>query len=307
MNSIGKSEIGNLNLRLSNLRVNGALAVGADIGGKLVNITSLGVELNMPAPQDMDDLIQNERWSDVRAIVERLRGLDSYKTVDAAQASFAPLVTRPGKIICVGFNYLAHAAETGTPIPKAPPLFAKYSNALSQHNGTVSLPAHVDREFDYETELVVIFGKKCRNVAEDDALSVVAGYTVGNDISARGLQNITSQFMAGKMSDGFAPLGPWMATRDRIPNPNSLKLKTTLNGEVRQDSNTNEMIFDCRKLVSYVTSIMTVEPGDILFTGTPPGVIWGQKIPREERQWLKPGDEVVSSIEGIGDLVVRFS
>jgi 2-keto-4-pentenoate hydratase/2-oxohepta-3-ene-1,7-dioic acid hydratase in catechol pathway len=165
----------------------------------------------------------------------------------------------------------------------------------------------VDKEFDYETELVVVFGKRCTNVSEADALSVVAGYTIGNDLSARGLQNITSQFMAGKMTDGFAPLGPWMATRDSIPNPNALQLQTTLNGETRQDSNTSDMIFDCRKIIAYVTSIMTVEPGDIVFTGTPPGVIWGQTGPREQRRWLQAGDEVVSSIEGIGELVVKFS
>ena len=307
MNTTSKSEIGGLTYRLANLRVNGSLAVGADIDGEIVNITEASAALSLPTPLNVDDLIQNEKASEVQAIVERIRASGEHRALDAAQTLFAPLVTRPRKIICVGFNYRAHAAETGTAIPKAPPLFAKYANALSHHQGVVTLPAHVDREFDYETELVVILGKKCRNVAEADALSVVAGYTVGNDISARGLQNITSQFMAGKMSDGFAPVGPWMAPRALIPNPNALKLQTRLNGEVRQDSSTEEMIFDCRKLISYVTSIMTVEPGDVLFTGTPPGVIWGEKVPREERRWLKAGDEVVSSIEGIGELAVRFS
>ncbi|WP_244125644.1 fumarylacetoacetate hydrolase family protein [Burkholderia gladioli] len=220
---------------------------------------------------------------------------------------FAPLVTRPRKIVCVGFNYQAHAAETGTPVPKAPPLFAKYANALNHHRGEVTLPTRVDREFDYETELVLIFGERCRDVPEADALSVLAGYAIGNDISARGLQNITSQFMAGKMSDGFAPLGPWLVTRDRVPDPNALRLRTWMNGELVQDGNTAEMIFDCRKIVSYVTSIMSIEPGDIVFTGTPPGVIWGQKVPREQRRWLAPGDEVVSSIEGLGELSVRFA
>ncbi|AOJ33769.1 fumarylacetoacetate hydrolase family protein [Burkholderia metallica] len=298
--------IGDLGLKLANLRMGGALALGADLGGKVYNITQAGEDLNLPAPADMDDLIQNQRSSDLSAIVERIQAGGKTRALDPAELVYAPLVTRPNKIICVGFNYRAHAAETGTPIPKAPPLFAKFSNALNHHNGTVELPTHVDREFDYETELVVIFGEKCRNVSEADALSVVAGYTVGNDVSARGLQNITSQFMAGKMSDGFAPLGPWMATRALVPNPNDLQLKTRVNGDLRQDSSTSEMIFDCRKLIHYVTSIMTVQPGDIMFTGTPPGVIWGQDVPREQRQWLKAGDEVTSSIEGIGDLVVRL-
>jgi len=304
--STSKTDIGSLNLKLANLRVDGGLAVGAEIDGKIINITRAGAALNLPAPRDMDDLIQNERGADVQVILEHIRSSDE-AMLPVGAATFAPLVTRPNKIICVGFNYRAHAAETGTPIPKAPPLFAKYSNALSHHNGTVRLPTHVDKEFDYETELVVVFGKRCTNVSEADALSVVAGYTIGNDLSARGLQNITSQFMAGKMTDGFAPLGPWMATRDSIPNPNALQLQTTLNGETRQDSNTSDMIFDCRKIIAYVTSIMTVEPGDIVFTGTPPGVIWGQTGPREQRRWLQAGDEVVSSIEGIGELVVKFS
>jgi 2-keto-4-pentenoate hydratase/2-oxohepta-3-ene-1,7-dioic acid hydratase in catechol pathway len=296
--------VGDLDLRLANLHVDGKLALGAEIDGQLINISRAGSALALPAPVDMDDLIQNHRAADVRAVVDQLQARDETKSFAEPDGAFAPLVTRPRKIICVGFNYRAHAAETE--VPKAPPLFSKFINALNHHDGIVELPTAVDHEFDYETELVVVFERKCKNVSEQDALSVVAGYCVGNDISARGLQNVTSQFMAGKMSDGFAPLGPWLATRRLIPEPNNLRLQTRLNGEIRQDSNTSEMIFDCRKIISYVTSIATIEPGDILFTGTPPGVIWGQKIPREERQWLKAGDRVVSSIEGLGELAVDF-
>jgi 2-keto-4-pentenoate hydratase/2-oxohepta-3-ene-1,7-dioic acid hydratase in catechol pathway len=298
--------VGDLNLRLANLRVAGGLALGVEIDGQLINITRAGDVLSIPVPADMDDLLQNGRAADVRAVVGQLGANGDRKSFAEPDATYAPLVTRPKKIICVGFNYRAHAAETGTEVPKAPPLFSKFANALNHHEGVVELPTKVDREFDYETELVVVFGKKCKNVSEEDALSVVAGYCVGNDVSARGLQNITSQFMAGKMSDGFAPLGPWLVTRDLVPDPNNLRLQTRLNGEIRQDSNTSEMIFDCKKIISYITSIMTIEPGDILFTGTPPGVIWGQKVPREERRWLKSGDRVVSSIEGLGELAVDF-
>ncbi|MFM0180756.1 fumarylacetoacetate hydrolase family protein [Paraburkholderia aspalathi] len=298
--------VSDLNLRLANLRVECALALGAEMDGLLINISRAGHALSLPVPADMDDLIQNRRAAEVRAVVDQLRASGETRSFSEPNGAFAPLVTRPQKIICVGFNYLAHAAETGTEVPKAPPLFSKFVNALNHHDGTVELPTAVDHEFDYETELVVVFERKCKNVSEQDALSVVAGYCVGNDISARGLQNITSQFMAGKMSDGFAPLGPWLATRHLVPDPNNLRLQTRLNGEIRQDSNTSEMIFDCRKIISYVTSIATIEPGDILFTGTPPGVIWGQKIPRGERQWLKAGDRVVSSIEGLGELAVDF-
>lgn len=302
------SKVGDLNLKLANLRVADGLALGAQIDGRVLNVTQTGAALGLPAPRDMDDLLQNQRANDVRAIVDRATQHPAdFPLLDAAAVNFAPLVTRPRKIVCVGFNYRDHAAETGTPIPKAPPLFAKFANALNHHEGTVELPTRVDHEFDYETELAIVFGETCRNVSETDALAVVAGYTVGNDISARGLQNITSQFMAGKMSDGFAPLGPWLVTRDRIADPNSLRVQTRLNGELRQDSTTRDMIFDCRHIIRYVTSIMTIEPGDILFTGTPPGVIWGQKVPREQRRWLKAGDRVVSSIETLGELSVNFA
>ena len=113
--------------------------------------------------------------------------------------------------------------------------------------------------------------------------------------------------MAGKMSDGFAPLGPWLVTRNLVPDPNDLRLQTRVNGEIRQDWNTRDMIFNCREIISYVSGIMTIKPGDIIFTGTPQGVIWGQKVPREERNWLKAGDQVASSIEGLGELLVTFA
>jgi len=306
--NIDTYKVGDLGLTLANLRVDGALALGVKIAEKVVNLTQAGNTLKLPAPRDMDDLLQNRRAADVRAIVDRIvqRPAD-FASVDPAAVEFAPLVTRPRKIICVGFNYRDHAAETGTAIPQAPPLFAKFANALNRHEGVVELPVHVDKEFDYETELVIVFGESCRNVSDQDALSVVAGYTIGNDISARGLQNITSQFMAGKMSDGFAPLGPYLVTRDLVADPNALRVQTRMNGEIRQNSTTHDMIFNCRQIIRYVTSIMTIEPGDILFTGTPPGVIWGQKVAREERRWLRAGDEVVSSIEGLGNLAVKFA
>jgi 2-keto-4-pentenoate hydratase/2-oxohepta-3-ene-1,7-dioic acid hydratase in catechol pathway len=305
--SLNKSDVGNLGLRLTNLQIGNSFALGAELDGKIVNISEIGALLNMPAPADVDDLLQNDRAAEVRAIVDRIKTQSTIRSIDLSEVTFAPLVTRPDKIICVGFNYREHAAETGTPIPKAPPLFSKFSNSLNHHRGIVNLPTLVDNEFDYETELVIVVGQRCRNVTEKDALNVVAGYATGNDVSARGLQNITSQFMAGKMSDGFAPLGPWLVTRNLVPDPNDLRLQTRVNGEIRQDWNTRDMIFNCREIISYVSGIMTIKPGDIIFTGTPQGVIWGQKVPREERNWLKAGDQVASSIEGLGELLVTFA
>ena len=154
------------------------------------------------------------------------------------------VVTRPEKIVCVGFNYRKHAEGTNTPVPKAPPLFAKYNNALNHHNGRIKLPTEADSWFDYETELVIVFAKVCKNVSEADALDYVAGYATGNDFSARGLQNITSQFTAGKTADGFAPIGPWLASPRRVPDPNKLKIKTLVNGEVRQDWTTEHGVVE---------------------------------------------------------------
>ena len=224
--------------------------------------------------------------------------------IPLAEIRFAPVVTRPDKIICIGFNYREHAEETGTPIPKEPPIFSKYRNALNHHGGTVTLPTQIDNRFDFETELVIIFGRACKNAAESEALSYVAGYAVGNDISARTRQTATTQFGAGKMCDGFAPIGPWLVTRDRVPDPNNLRLTTHVNGKSRQDWTTRDMIFNCRQLIAYCSSIMTLMPGDVLFTGTPQGVIFGERAPPEQRRWLRAGDRITSSLEGLGDLTV---
>ncbi|WP_246797450.1 fumarylacetoacetate hydrolase family protein [Burkholderia perseverans] len=299
-------DVAQLGLKLANLRIDGATALGAELDGRIVNLALAGARLQLPVPRDMDELLQQQRGAEVAALVARLRREGGAGAFEVAQAAFAPLVTRPQKILCVGFNYQAHAAETQTALPKAPPLFGKFANALNHHDGVVELPTHVDHAFDYETELVIVFGRRCRNLSTADALSAVAGYAIGNDLSARTLQNLTTQFMAGKTSDGFAPLGPWLVPRGLIAMPDDLRLRTWLNGELRQDGSTRDMIFDCRELIRYVSSIMTIEPGDVLFTGTPPGVIWGQPGPIETRRWLRAGDTVVSAIDGLGELAVHL-
>ncbi len=300
-------EVSSLGKRLANLRSHAGLTLGVETTEGVIDLTATAAALGLPAPRDVDDLLQNRRGAEVRAVLDALeRNTTSAVVIELAAARFAPLVTRPEKIICIGFNYREHAKETDTPIPKARPLFSKFNNALNHHGGTVRLPTRVAREFDYETELVIVFGRECRDVSEADALDVVAGYTIGNDISARDLQTQTSQFLPEKTSDGFAPIGPWLAAADLIPDPNALTLRTTVNGEVRQDWTTRDMIYDCRKLISFVTGIMTIKPGDILFTGTPQGVILGFKEPRDQRPWLKAGDQVVSEIDGLGALRVAL-
>ena len=296
-----------LGLRLANLCTSAGLALGAEIDAGVLNISVTAEALGLPAPTDMDDLLQNGRGSEVAAVMARVAAEPgTCRVIPLAEARFAPLVTRPEKIVCVGFNYREHAEETGTPIPKEPPLFSKYRNALNHHGGTVTLPTEIDDRFDFETELVVVIGRTCKAASEADALAYVAGYAVGNDLSARKRQVATSQFGAGKWCDGFAPLGPWLVTRDRVADPNALRLTTHVNGELRQDWTTKDMIFNCRQLIAYCSSIMTLRPGDILFTGTPQGVIFGEKIPADQRRWLRAGDEVRSCLEGLGKLAVRL-
>src|SRR4029078_6281409 len=194
-----------------------------------------------------------------------------------------------------GLNYRKHAEETATPIPKDPPLFNKYNNALNHHGGTIKLPTKVASQFDYEVELVIVFGREARDVSEADALDYVAGYSTGNDFSTRDLQFMTSQHVSGKSGDGFAPLGPYLVTSDLVGDPNNLRLETRVNGEQRQDWDTKDMISNCRQLISFASKMFTIKPGDVFFTGTPQGVIVGK--PKDQRVWLKPGDRVACSLK----------
>ena len=301
-------DVARLGARLTNLRTADGYTLGVETDQGILNVAATAAALGLPAPRDMDDLLQSGTGAQVRTVLDELaRRPGAAVSVALLEAAFAPLVTRPEKIINVGFNYQKHAEETGTEIPKAPPLFAKFANALNHHQGTVKLPTDVDSHFDYETELVIVFGRECKNVKEENALDYVAGYTIGNDVSARQLQQETPQITAGKISDGFGPVGPWLVTRDRVPDPNKLQLQTQFNGEIRQDWTTGDMIFDCKQLIAFLAGIMTIKPGDLLFTGTPQGVILGEKMPAFLRRWIKPGDEVVSSIEGLGELRVQFT
>lgn len=217
--------------------------------------------------------------------------------LDEATLELAPCVPNPEKIVCVGLNYRRHAAEAGMAVPKTPVLFSKYSNALAAHGDTVTLPK-VTKQADYEAELVVVMGRRAKNVSEADALDYIFGYCNGNDLSARDLQFLTGQWLLGKTLDGFLPLGPYLVTADEIGDPNRLQIRTWLNGELRQDSSTADMVFSVRDVVSYVSHHLTLEPGDVISTGTPEGVIFGDESP----VWLKGGDELVVEVEKLGRL-----
>ncbi len=212
---------------------------------------------------------------------------------------FAPPVTNPEKIMCIGYNYASHAVEVGAKAPPSfPQVFGISNNALASHGQAITLPPTA-RLYDYEAELVIVIGKECYGVTGHESLNYVFGYTCGNDLSARDLQGRTSQVYLGKSLDGFAPTGPYIATADAV-NPSNLAISTKRNGEVVQKGNTNQLIFDCSYLISYLSQYMPLRPGDLIFTGTPSGAIAGR--PKEEQRWVGPNEVLTVSIEGVGDL-----
>ncbi len=241
------------------------------------------------------DDIAGEALSD--AGLAQLRALDP-ATLPAVPEGIriGPCVGRIGKLCCVGLNYSDHAAETGHPIPQEPILFGKAVTSVSGPNDDIETPRGSDA-LDYEIEIAIVIGKRAKNVAEADALDHVAGYAVFNDVSERSFQNKRSgQWIKGKSHDTFGPLGPWLVTRDEIADVGNLAMHLDVNGERRQTGNTATMIFSIPMIVSYISQFMTLNPGDIIPTGTPPGVAAGMKPPR----FLQPGDTIDLSIEGLG-------
>ncbi|QSF47361.1 fumarylacetoacetate hydrolase family protein [Paenibacillus tianjinensis] len=224
--------------------------------------------------------------------------------LDESKLEFAPCVTSPGKIVCVGLNYRKHAEETKAAVPQTPILFSKFNNALAGHLEPVPLPA-VSQQVDYEAELAIVIGRKAFNISKEEALDYVFGYCCANDLSARDLQFRTQQWLLGKTCDKFAPIGPYLVTADEAGNPNNLRISCTVNGEMRQSSNTEDMIFHCDEIISYISQHMTLAPGDIILTGTPEGVMLG--YPPEQRVFLKAGDVVTVEIEKLGKLTNTMS
>ncbi|NMP22779.1 fumarylacetoacetate hydrolase family protein [Sulfobacillus harzensis] len=219
------------------------------------------------------------------------------------QYRLLPPVPEPGKIICVGLNYRPHVAEGHFEIPTHPVLFNKYVSSLVGDGATVRAPGDSE-QLDYEAELVIVMGRRAQNVSEQDALNYVFGYTNGNDLSARDLQFRTPQWLLGKAADGLAPIGPYIVTADEVPNPDHLEIRGYRNGQLVQHSNTDQMIFSCRFLISYISRYITLEPGDLLFTGTPEGVIMGQDP--AARKWLSPGETLTVAVEGLGELTTHI-
>src|SRR5215831_17023485 len=289
-------------LTVLNIRRNGKDSLGVKTDKGILDAQEAARLLHMHTPTNIDDLLQNEDGPSLNVLVDAAMKSSSARAafIKEEGIEYGPIVTHPEKIVCVGLNYRKHAQETGAQIPKQPVLFSKFNTTLNRHNGTVKLPSEAAKKFDYEVELVIVMGKEAHNVSEADALSYVAGYSTGNDFTARDLQYETGgQWLIGKTPDQFAPIGPYMVTADQI-DPDNLKLECRVNGETRQSSNTSDMIANTRHMISYISRHITLRPGDIIFTGTPEGVIQGK--PKDKQVWLKAGDKIACSLEKLGEL-----
>ncbi len=264
-----------------------------------------------PAPADMIELLERgEGWRKAfgvvtKSLLEVLGPKKAAKAPKGPKGLISPLrsarlrtpVTRPPKITMVGLNYADHSREQGKEPPKMPIFFAKTINALSGPGDPIIIPPQ-STGVDYEAELTIVIGKAGRRIREEDAYQYVAGYTIMNDVSEREMQHADKQWYRGKSCDTFAPTGPWIVTSDEIPDPHHLRISTTLNGQTMQDSNTSNLIFSVPYLVSYLSRGLTWEVGDLIATGTPPGVGVFRKPP----VFMKPGDTVSVTVERIGTL-----
>ena len=289
-------------LTLLTFRVQGQDRLGVKTDAGILDVREAASVLKMHAPATLDDMLQDEDGPSVQAVVDASQKSDAVKTAFHQENTieYGPLVSRPDKIVCVGLNYRKHAQEIGAPIPEYPVLFNKFNASLNRHKGTVKLPVDLAAQFDYEAELVMVIGRMASRVSEADALSYVAGYATGNDFTARDLQNGRGgQWMVGKAIDQFAPIGPYLVTADQI-DPDTLDVECRVNGQTRQSSNTSDFIFNTRKMISYISNYFTLKPGDIIFTGTPHGVIQG--MPKDKQVWLKPGDKIACSLGKLGEL-----
>lgn len=257
------------------------------------------VDLNRADPQIPADMLAFLAAGDGARILAQRALVEAPATAVVARGAVSLLapIPRPGKIICIGLNYREHAAESNQPIPEYPTVFAKYNNTVVGPGAAIVLPT-VTEKVDYEAEFAVVIGRTARNVAAADAMSYVAGYTIFNDVSARDYQMRTSQWTVGKTFDTFGPMGPALVSADEITDPHALDISLSINGEVLQSSNTHELIFTVNQLIEDLTSYMTLEPGDLISTGTPSGV----GSARRPQRWLRAGDIVRVEVAGLGVL-----
>jgi len=260
-----------------------------------------GIILHDDSRRDVSEFIEdyNEAFFEddgINKLQDWLRGNRENLPVINKDIRLGPSVAKPSKIICVGLNYSKHAAESGMQIPKEPVLFFKAPSAITGPNDDIIIPKN-SQKTDWEVELAVVIGKKALYVDESEAMNYVAGYVLHNDVSEREFQiERSGQWVKGKSADSFAPIGPFMATQDEIPDPHNLNLWLKVNGQTMQSSNTSDLVFKIPFLVSYISQFMSLVPGDIISTGTPSGVGLGLKPPR----YLRPGDIVELGVDSLG-------
>lgn len=279
-------------MRLVTFTHQGQRRLGARSGDSIIDLSAADPSI----PSAMKEFLEagDSAVSRARAVIN-----SGMHAISATDVTIHAPIDNPEKIICIGLNYADHAAESGMPIPDEPIVFSKYASSIVGPDENIVAPS-ASSQVDYEVELVVVIGKRGRNISEDDALDHVAGYMVGHDVSARDyqLEKPGAQWMMGKTFDTFAPIGPDLVTTDDVPDPHNLGIRCILNGETVQDSNTSQLIFGVPKLIAYLAHVFTLTPGDLIFTGTPPGVGMG----REPQLWLKQGDQVICEIDGLGRL-----
>lgn len=280
-------------MQLATFRSREAPRVGVVDGEHIVPLDSAAPEL----PREMAALLA----AGPDALKAAQRGVSgSSERLALAEVTLLAPVLRPPKILAIGLNYADHIAETGRDAPKVPNVFNKQSTAAAGPGDPIHLP-RVSTKLDYEGELAFVIGRRCRHVPRERAHEVIAAYTVANDVTVRDWQAASPTFTMGKSFDTHCPFGPWLTTADEVADPHALGLRTWVNGELRQDSNTKHLIFDCFALVEHLSTAFTLEPGDLISTGTPSGVGIGFK----PRKWLVAGDAVRIEIEGLGQIENR--
>jgi 2-keto-4-pentenoate hydratase/2-oxohepta-3-ene-1,7-dioic acid hydratase in catechol pathway len=286
------------NLTYATIRSGDGWSLGLRVPNGVLDVRAAEAVARTGAPTTMDAVIRQQ--GNVAALSDlagRSGGDLSRFVIAERDARFGPVVTQAPKILCIGLNYRAHVAEANQQIPTTPIFFNKFNSSLNAHGGTIRVSAENAKAFDYEAEMVVVMARGGRNIPESDALSHVLGYAVGQDFSARDLQMATSQWMMGKAGDGWGPVGPWLVGADLV-DPQNLAIECRVNGEVRQSSNTSRMIFNVAQQIAFLSRHMALSPGDVIFTGTPEGVIVG--YPKDKQVWLKAGDRITTTIDKLG-------
>ena len=273
-------------MKLISWREDGAVHLGAARPGGVVDLRGA-----VPAGMDMVSLIGH--WDHYGEHVAAAVAQQPPRTIDSAL--FVAPIARPGKIMAIGLNYADHAAESGMPMPQKQLWFSKAVTSVNGPFAPIALP-RVSQALDYEAELVAVIGRRARHVPAEQAASVVFGYCAGNDVTVRDWQRHSTQFVVGKSFDTHAPFGPWIATADEVGDPHTLDIRCRVNGELRQQSNTRHLIFNIYEQIAYLSAAMTLEPGDLIFTGTPGGVGSARKPPL----YLRAGDRVQVEIERVG-------